>query len=111
MMYNTIIMEGLHQDNERDRILPLNTAWQVFGIQLEMFPELMAEIVRLAGGRAGVLHAVLESSADAISYDPMPETTPERIRGFVGAPEQDSELNAWREGFWEKIVAESARNQ
>lgn len=104
-------MEDLHQENERQRILPLNTARQVFGMHLEMFPELMAEITRLAGGRVGILHAVLESSADAISYDPMPETTPERIRGFVGAPEQDSELDEWREGLWEKIVAEAARNQ
>lgn len=96
-------MEAQHP--ERRRLMPLKEANQVFGMQLRIFPELMDTVATLSGGRVGVLTAILNTVGEEISYDPEPETTPQRIREILGAPEDDSQLEQWRFDFWERMMS------
>ena len=96
----------MEQNRERHRILTIKQAGSAFAMQLELFPELRSEFARLAGGSIGVVRAMMETIADEISYDdPMEQTTPERIRSIVGAPEDAEQLHEWREAFWDQYKA------
>jgi hypothetical protein len=69
--------------------------------RLDVSPELMGEVLKLAGGNPGVVEAVLYTCVEYITYDPTSEATPERIRRLVGAPTDDAELANWRQPFYD----------
>ena len=95
----------MEQERQRRRILSTEEAGQAFALQLKLFPELMDEFAKLSGGSLGVMNALMHSIADEISYEPMEETTPERMRSIVGAPEDAEQLHEWRETFWDQYKA------
>ena len=74
-----------------------------FALQLELFPELMDEVITLAGGSLGMLRAIVETVGNEISYSPMEDTTTQRIRQIVGAPDDDLQRGEWRGNFWDQF--------
>ncbi|HUD06868.1 MAG TPA: hypothetical protein VMR34_03190 [Candidatus Saccharimonadales bacterium] len=83
-------------EQARQRVLSFEQAARTFAMQLQIFPELLDEVTALSSGKIGVLNAVMETVTDEISYSPMEETTPQRIRSIVGAPSETEQLDEWR---------------
>ena len=83
----------------------MDQALTVLSLYLQEFPEILDEIDKLSAGKLGVITAVFETCVDGISYDPMGDITPERVRQLVGAPAEDEELAGWRQPFYEAFKA------
>lgn len=94
-------MEG--EPQERTRMIPFELAASTFAMQLKLFPNLLSEVTTLTGGSLGILNAIMITVSDEISYTPWEDTTPQRIRTILGAPEDRSQLGEWRANFWDQF--------
>jgi hypothetical protein len=92
--------------NPADRFITPEKGAGLFAMQLDIFPELRSEFELLSGGSIGVVRAIIEKMGDAISEDPMQETTVTRLRDVLGAPTDPKQLDEWRRGFWDAFKAE-----
>ncbi|MDO8657311.1 MAG: hypothetical protein Q7K55_01125 [Candidatus Levybacteria bacterium] len=100
-IYKNMANPEKHQDHlGKQRVMPLEEAIQIFAMQLQLFPELFDELVKLSGRKPAVVNALMKKIGDEISYEPMDEMTPKRMRQFTGAPDDDAKLPEWREKFW-----------
>jgi len=79
---------------------------ELFAMQAQFMPEIMAELHTLSGGSIGVLKAIMIRMGDAISEDPYSETTSTRIREVLGVPEDQSALPEWQSRFWDAFKEE-----
>lgn len=93
-------------EQERHRIISFEQAAEAFTIQLQSSPSLMAEFGRLVGSSVGIIDALIVNIANEISYTPVEETTPERMRDIVGAPDDPEQLDEWRVSFWDRYKAD-----
>ena len=88
------------------RLITPDKGIQLFAMQMEIFPQVSEEVTKLSGGSVGVLKAIIFRMGDAISEDPMQETTVDRVREVIGAPESEGELEEWRTAFWDAFKQE-----
>ncbi len=93
-------------ESKRPRLFPLEAGMRAFSLQLDLFPEIRAEVDKLCGGAIGVFQAILVTIGDKYSYGDTETTTPQRIRELLGAPAEDRVLEKWRENFWNQFKKE-----
>ena len=79
---------------------------ELFGLQVQLLPELLGEVHLLSKGSPGLVVAIVERMGDSISEDPDIDVTPTRIREVLGAPEDESALPEWRETFIQVLQQE-----
>jgi hypothetical protein len=97
----TIEDTDLSKPIPRERYMPLEQAMGLFSMQLQLFPELLAEVTTLSGGSIGVVNAIMETMGDSISYNPMTEITVHRVREVLNVPSDSTQLEEWRAQFWQ----------
>ena len=79
---------------------------ELFAMQVSLLPELALEVARLTGGNPAIISAVVVRMGQAISEEPMDETTVEYMREVLGVPEDEAQLGDWRRNLWDTLKAE-----
>jgi hypothetical protein len=96
--------------NKNERLITPDQGVELFIMQAELIPEVLEEVTVLSGGSIGIVKAIMMRMGDAISEDPMQETTPARIREVLDAPTEKSELPEWQSSFWDAFKKEQGIN-
>lgn len=92
--------------DQSQRFISPEKGVELFVIQAQMFPEIIDEITLLSGGSIGLVNAIMLRMGDAISEEPMLETTPARMREILGVPEEPTALPEWQSTFWDAFKQE-----
>ncbi len=94
-----------------DRLITPEAGQEYFVMQAQLLPEIESAVLYFSGGSVSVVRAIIERMGEAISKDPMQETTVSRIREVIGAPDDSAstdEVRVWRGNFWDAFKAEKA---
>lgn len=79
---------------------------KLFGMQLQIFPELLEEVHFLSGGSPGLIKAIIGKMGEAISEEPDQDVTSGLIREVLGVPDDPRGTDEWRETFKEALRQE-----
>ena len=87
---------------QRVRIWTLERARETVSLQIQILPELLAELMRLSGRRPGLINPILDKVADGVSFEPYSAVTPDTFRRHAGAPEDPAQMETWRKTLYDE---------